>query len=86
MGSAMGGTSGSEVTLPPVELFNEKNKPNQLGITKNENDDITKIEVVEEQMPNIISVKYICFVFAFVKTHSFIYLDQSQFQILNVDL
>ena len=32
MKSAMGGTSGNEVTLPPVELFHEKNKPNQSNV------------------------------------------------------
>ncbi len=32
MNSAMGGTSGNEVTLPPVELFNDKDKPNHSNV------------------------------------------------------
>ena len=32
MGSAMGGTSGNEVTLPPVELFNKQGKPNESNV------------------------------------------------------
>ena len=32
MNSAMGGTSGVEVTLPPVELFNEKGEPNHSNV------------------------------------------------------
>ena len=32
MGSAMGGTSGNEVTLPPVELFNPEGKPNEANV------------------------------------------------------
>ena len=32
MGSAMGGTSGNEVTLPPVELFNEEGKLNESNV------------------------------------------------------
>ncbi|MBJ48287.1 MAG: phosphohydrolase [Candidatus Marinimicrobia bacterium] len=32
MGSAMGGTSGNKVTLPPVRLFNEKSHPNESNV------------------------------------------------------
>jgi len=32
MGSAMGGTSGNKVTLPPVRLFNEERHPNESNV------------------------------------------------------
>ena len=32
MNSAMGGTSGNEVTLPPVKLFNEERHPNESNV------------------------------------------------------
>ena len=32
MNTSMGGTSGNEVTLPPVELYSDENRPNESNV------------------------------------------------------